>query len=430
MAFTDLAIILAMFFGLMLLGVPVYLMMLATSLLAMVLFFPSMDLYVSLSRMVGSIDSITLMAIPFFIFTAELVSTGNMGKKLVNVCLKTVGHLPGGFGIAVVASCTVFGAISGSGTSGIIAIGTLLYPALIANGYPKGFSLALICSSSTLAMLIPPSVVQIVFALNANASIAAVFMANMIVGLLLAFLIAIYVFFYSVKKNIPRQEKSSLKEILQAAKESIWALGFPILLLGSIYGGVATPTEAASLAVGYILMVEFFVSRTMKLKDLWKAAYQTGRKVAIIYMLIATGALFGWILTMMQIPQTMASLAAGMSYFAVILTINLLFFVFGMFIEPTALIIVMTPIVYPIALVAGINPVHLGILVNINAALGMLTPPFGMNVFVGMTQFKVSYMEITRPLIPQMFIFIFLLLLFSLFPEIGLWFPRLFGFVQ
>ena len=430
MDFTDLAIILAMFFGLMFLGVPVYLMMIATSLLAMVLFFPNMDLYVSLSRMVGSIDSITLMAIPFFVFMAELVSSGNMGKKLVNVCLKTVGHLPGGFGIAVVASCTVFGAISGSGTSGIIAIGTLLYPALIQTGYPKGFSLALICASSTLSMLIPPSVVQIVFALNANASIAAIFLANMIVGLLLAVLIAIYVFLYAVKKDLPRQKKASFKEVLQATRESIWALGFPVLLLGSIYGGVATPTEAASLAVGYIIVIEFFIGRTMTIKDLWKAAYQAGRKVAIIYVLIASGALFGWILTMMQVPQSAAALASGMSYFAVIIAINLLFFFFGMFIEPTALIIVMTPIVYPISVAAGINTIHLGILVSINAALGMLTPPFGMNIFVGMTQFKVPYMEILRPLIPQMLIFIFLLLLFTFFPEIGLWFPRLFGFVQ
>lgn len=430
MASMDLILVISVFFFLLFIGAPIYLTLIATSLLSMVWFFPNIDLHISLSRMVGSIESITLMAIPFFIFTAELMSTGSIGKKLVNVCMKFVGHLPGGFGVAVVASCTVFGAISGSGSAGIVALGAILFPALISSGYPKGFSLGLICASSTLAMLIPPSVVQIIFALNTSASIATMFIANMIVGLVLAFLISIYVLFYAVKHNIPRQKKATFKELLQAVKEGGWAIGFPVLLLGSIYGGIATPTEAASLAVAYVIIVEFFITRTMKLKDIWRASYQAGRKVAIVYILIAGGALFGWVLTMMQVPQAMGTLVKGMSFYAVIMIINLLFFLGGMFMDPTALIIVLTPIVYPAALAMGIDTIHLGILVTINSALGMLTPPFGMNIFVGMSQFKVPYSEVLRPLFPQIFIFVVLLLMLSFFPEIGLWFPRVLGFIK
>jgi C4-dicarboxylate transporter, DctM subunit len=414
-----------LFIALLLLGVPIFLSIIIPSIVSFIFYFPTMDITVIIQRLIGGIDTFSLLAIPFFMFAAELMAKGNIGSRLVSLANRLVGHLPGGLLMATVLTCTLFGAISGTGPAAIVAVGTILFPALLKSGYQEKMSLGVIVSSSTLSMLIPPGVAMILYGVISGTSIGKVFIAGVSVGFMVAVIFCVFVYIYAKINNLPRAEKATFSEVLTSLKESILPLGLPVVILGGIYLGVMTPTEAAAIAVGYVFLVEVIIYRTLSLKDVFSIAVSSGRMVAMIFILIGAGSLLSWLLTIAQLPQQLVTILDGYSPIVVLLLINLIFIVAGMFLDPNSSIIILTPLVYPIAIAVGVDPVHLGILIVLNASIGMITPPFGLNIFVATGAFKIPYERVVPGLVPFILLSLIVLVIVTFFPQLVLWLPNL-----
>ena len=412
-----------LFLGLLILGVPIFMSMIIPCLAALRMNFPGMDMGLTIQRMVGGIDTFSLLSIPFFMYAADIMSKGDIGHKLVNFANKLVGHLPGGLAITAVVTCTIFGAISGAGPAAIVAIGLILYPALCKDGYDPDSAIGCITASSTLAMLVPPGIAMILYGVSAGASVGKLFMSGLSVGVLIAVVFSVYVCIDAIRNKIPRQKPATFKEVLQATGKAFWALGLPVIILVGIYAGVMTPTEAAAVAVAYVLVVELFIYRSISFKDVFEIGITSGRMVAMIFILIGAGSLLSWILTAAQVPQKIVALTSGTSSYVVLLIINLLFLVAGMFMDPNSIVIVLTPLVLPMAQVIGLDTLHLGMIIVLNCAIGMLTPPFGLNIFVSVGTFNRPFERVVRPLWPYIFMMLFILVLVNLVPAISLWLP-------
>lgn len=414
-----------LFIILLILGVPVYLSIILPSIITFFIYFPQMNISILTQKLIGGVDTFSLLAIPFFMFAAEIMAKGDIGTRLVGFANKLVGHLPGGLMIATVITCTMFGAISGTGPAAIVAVGTILLPALLKSGYSEKSSLGVIVSSSTLSMLIPPGVAMILYGVVSGTSIGKMFMGGLSAGILVSLAFCIYVFIYAVVNKLPRSEKATFKEILVALKSAILPLGLPIVVLGGIYLGVTTPTEAAAIAVAYVFIIEVLIFRSLNLVDIVKISISSGRLVAMIFILIAGGSLLSWLLTIGQVPQSFVNAMDGYSTIVVLLLISALFLIVGMFLDPNSAIIILTPLVYPLAMSVGVDPVHLGVLIILNASIGMITPPFGLNIFVASGVFKRPFEKIIPGLLPFIIISIVILLLITFVPELVLWLPNL-----
>lgn len=419
-----LAITGAIFIGLLALGVPIFIAMLIPCLVALTINFPGMDMGLAVQRMVGGIDTFSLLSIPFFMYAADIMSKGNIGNKLVNFANKLVGHLPGGLAITTVVTCTIFGAISGAGPAAIVAIGLILYPALCEQGYDQDKAVGCITASSTLAMLIPPGIAMILYGVAASASVGKLFMSGLTVGVIVAIAFSIYVCIDAIRNKIPRQKPATLKEVLKATKDAFWALGLPVIILTGIYAGVMTPTEAAAVAVAYVLIIELLIYRSVTLKEVFEIGITSGRMVAMIFILIGAGSLLSWILTAAQVPQAIVAMTQGAPDYVVLIIINVIFLIAGMFMDPNSIVIVLTPLVYPMAMAIGVDPIHLGMMIVLNCAIGMLTPPFGLNIFVSVGTFNRPYARVVKPLWPYILIMLAVLVLIVLVPEISLWLPN------
>ncbi|MGI5965725.1 MULTISPECIES: TRAP transporter large permease [Anaerotruncus] len=413
-----------LFFCLLIFGAPIFIAMLIPCLAALTMNFPGMDMGLAVQRMVGGIDTFSLLSIPFFMFAADIMSKGDIGHKLVNFANKLVGHLPGGLAITTVVTCTIFGAISGAGPAAIVAIGMILYPALCEQGYEPGRAIGCITSSSTLAMLIPPGIAMILYGVSSGASVGKLFMSGLSVGVLVAVIFSIYVCIDAIRHKIPRQRPATFKEVLKATRDAFWALGLPVIILVGIYAGVMTPTEAAAIAVAYVLVIELFIYRSVSFKEVFEIGITSGRMVAMIFILIGSGSLLSWILTAAQIPQSIVTLTQGAPAYMVLIIINVIFLVAGMFMDPNSIVIVLTPLVYPLGMAIGIDPIHLGMIIVLNCAIGMLTPPFGLNIFVSIGTFNTPYDKVVRPLWPYILMMLGVLLLVNAFPAISLWLPN------
>ncbi len=412
------------FLVLLALGTPIFAAMLIPCLLAISSLFPGMNMGVAIQRMVGGVDTFSLLSIPFFMFAADIMSKGNIGSKLVNFSNKLVGHLHGGLAITTVLTCTIFGAISGAGPAAIVAVGLILYPALTDNGYKPDRSIGCITASSTLAMLVPPGIAMILFGVSANASVGKLFMSGLSVGVVVAIMFSIYVFIDAIILKIPRQKKATTKEKLKATKDAAWALGLPVIILVGIYAGVMTPTEAAAVAVAYVIFIERFVYKSLTFKHIFTIGISSGRTVGMIFVLIGAGSLLSWILTAAQVPQNLILLTQGVSPNLIMMIMVGIFLVAGMFMDPNSIVIVLTPLVLPLARAINMDLIHLGIVIVMCCAIGMLTPPFGLNIFVSVGTFKRPYSEVVKPLFPYIFIMLAALVLILLVPEIVLWLPN------
>lgn len=415
------------FFIMLLLGFPIFASMLVPCIMAILDLFVGMNMGLAVQRMVGGIDTFSLLSIPFFMYAADIMSQGKIGQKLVNFSNALVGHFHGGLAITTVLACTIFGAISGAGPAAIVAIGLILYPALQEHGYGDSFAIGCITSSSTLAMLIPPGIAMILYGVAANVSVGKLFMSGLSVGVFVAILFSIYVLVEAIRRKIPRQKRASFKDILKATKDAFWALGLPAIILIGIYAGVMTPTEAAAVAVAYVVIVECFIYKTIGFKDLFKIGVSSGRIVAMIFVLIGAGSLLSWVLTASQIPQKIVQLTAGVSPGIIITIICGIFLIAGMLMDPNSIVIVLTPLVLPMANSIGMDLIHLGIIIVVCCAIGMLTPPFGLNIFVSVGTFKKSYMEVVKPLFPYIIIMLVALIAIILIPQLALWLPNSMG---
>lgn len=413
---------------LLIIAAPIFVAILAPTILTFELFGPQIPSMVMVQPMMQGVNKFSLIAVPLFIFAAAIISNGEIGKRLVNIVESFVGHITGGVAITVVVTCALFGAISGVGQAAIVTIGPIVYPALLRQGYSKGFSVGLIVGSSTLAMLVPPGIAMILYALQTFSSVGQVFLAGLATGLVFTVLLSIYAYIYARLKEVGRQPKKSWQVRRVSLLGGGWAMGLPIIIFGGIYSGVFTPTEAAAGACIYAIFIEIVIYRTLNLRGLFRISEESAILIASILIMLAAGSTMSYYLTLENIPQLVAGVLESRSLFEVLIIINLIFLIAGMFIDPNSAIIVLTPLIFPAAEALSIDPIHLGAIVVFNIAIGMVTPPFGLNLFMGMITFKISYGEIVKSIWPFVAVALIALALISFIPNLIMWLPRMVGF--
>ena len=371
----------------------------------------------------NAINSFPLMAIPFFVLAANIMTYGGISRRLIDAVNAVVGQLPGGLAMTAVLSCMFFASISGSSPATVVAVGTLLIPAMAEAGYGREFPAGLISTSGALGILIPPSITLIVYGVATEQSIGDLFLAGVVPGIMSAILLLGLVFFTARRRGFRGQETSmSGKERLTAFRDASLSLLLPIFVLGGIYGGIFTPTEASAMAVLYAFLVATFVYREMNLKDLYTVALRSVRASAMIMFIIANAILFSFVLTSEQIPNQITDLFLGwdLQKWSFLLIINILLLVLGTFMETTSVVLILAPILLPVATHLGVNPIHLGVLMVMNLEVGMITPPLGLNLFVGSGISGLSVLRVAKAAFPSALVLLFALFLVTYVPDITL----------
>lgn len=376
-------VLFTLLFVFLLSAIPVFIAMASASVVSLSLFSP-IPLEVVAQRMFSGVDKFSLLAVPFFILAANVMKGGGMSKRIINVADKLVGHLRGGLAIATVISCAFFGALSGSSPATVIAIGGLLLPELLNANYGEKFSLGLITSTPAIAVIIPPSIGMIIYGTVTGVSIGDLFIGGIGPGITWALVTIVYCYIYAKKHNVPVKKKATFKELMTAIRDAGWALGVPLIIIGGIYGGIFTPTESSVVAAVYSIIVSVFIYRELSFKELVEQSIDSAIGTAQVMILLAAASIFSWILTRQQVPQTLAETLMGItnSKFSILIMINIILLIAGMFIDAASIQTILSPLFLPIAINYGIDPVHLGIIMVVNGAIGMSTPPFGLNLFV------------------------------------------------
>lgn len=377
---------------------------------------------ISVKEMFNSINKFPLAAIPFFILAGNIMETGGISRRLVEFAKSIVGGVQGGLPMTCVLTCMIFAAVSGSSVATTFAVGAILIPALIAHGYPKPWATALQATAAELGVIIPPSIPMILLGVSAEISIGELFVAGVGPGLLIGGALMLFVWLYAKYKGWGRNDGVSRLNFGKATWQASWALFMPIIVLGGIYGGIFTPTEAAAVAVLYSFIVGTIIYREIGFKDIYKILRRSVISSAVIMFIIANAGLFAFLITRAGVPAAIGiwleQVLPSPNYF--LLGVNLALFIIGMFIETSAAIIVLAPILIPVAVLFGVDPIHFGTLMVVNLALGMITPPFGVNLFAACTVAKISLDKIIKDLIPFIGVILFCLLLITYIPEISL----------
>lgn len=408
---------------LLLLGFP---MMIPLIMAALVGFYMTFDgfgqMNIMIQQMMGGIRPTALIAVPMFILAADVMTRGQSANRLINMVMAFIGHIKGGLAVSTAASCTLFGAVSGSTQATVVAVGSPLRPKLLKAGYKDSFTLALIINSSDIAFLIPPSIGMIIYGVISGTSIGELFIAGVGPGLLILAMFSAYCIAYAYIHKVPTEPKSTWKERLVAIQEALWPLGFPVIIVGGIYGGIFSPTEAAAACVLYAVILEFIVFRSLKAMDIYKIAKSTGLITAVVFILVAVGNGFSWIISFAQIPQTILG-GLGINEagpIGVLFAIAIAFFIACMFVDPIVVILVLTPIFAPAIASTGLDPVLVGVLITLMVAIGSATPPFGCDIFTAIAIFKRPYWEVIRGTPPFIFMLVLAAILIIYFPQIAL----------
>ena len=377
---------------------------------------------ISVKEMFNSINKFPLAAIPFFIFAGNLMETGGISRRLVEFAKSVVGGIQGGLPMTCVLTCMIFAAVSGSSVATTFAVGSILIPALIKHGYPKPWATALQATSAELGVVIPPSIPMILFGVSAEVSIGELFVAGVGPGLLIAGALMLFVWLFAKFKGWGKNDGDDRLGFGKATWQAGWALIMPVIVLGGIYGGIFTPTEAAAVAVFYAFIVGTLIYREIGIKDLYKILRKSVISSAVIMFIIANAGLFAFMITRAGVPAAIGMWLEQVlqSPFYFLLGINLALFIIGMFIETGAAILVLAPILVPVAMYFGIDPVQFGMIMVVNMALGMITPPFGVNLFAACTVAKISLEHVVKDLIPFIGVILACLMLISYVPEISL----------
>ncbi len=416
------AVMLGVMIGLLLLGFPMMIPLLAATIIAFIAFFPGMPTTNIVQQMIGGVSPTALIAVPMFILAADIVTKGHTADRLLDLVLRFVGHLKGGLAVTAAVTCTLFGAVSGSTQATVVAVGGPLRPKMVEAGYKDSFVMALAINASDIAFLIPPSIGMIIYGVISGTSIAELFIAGIGPGLMILVMFSAYSVVFAIREGIPTQPRATWGERLTAIRGALWPLGFPVIIIGGIYGGIFSPTEAASVAVAYALILEVLIFRAVKLRELPEIALSTGLITAVVFILVGAGAAFSWIISFAMVPQAIiGSLGlenAGPTM--VLVAISIAFFIGCMFVDPIVVILVLVPIFAPLVQGAGLDPVLVGTIVTLQVAIGSATPPFGCDIFTGIAIFRRPYVEVIRGTPP----FIVMLLLSSVlliaFPQIAL----------
>ena len=408
-------------FSLLAIGTPIFVLLLTGAILTFAISLTVSPVAIH-QIMFGGLENYALLAIPFFIFAGELMGAAGIADRLIVWVLALIGRIPGSLGVATVGASTLIGAISGASVAAVAAIGKSLYPSLIREGYGPRFSSGLVTSAGAIDILIPPSIAMILYGASAEQSIPKLFVAGILPGLLMALMMAAFVIVRAMQMDIPRSGRFDARHFLCASWLALPALFMPAFVLGLIYLGWSSPTEAGGFACLYAIVVGRYIYRTMSWKDVLDAAARAAMLTAQILVIVATAALFSWILTISGIPQTLTAWLGSLqlSSWAFLMAINLLLLIVGCFLDPTSAILVLTPLLIPLVKAVGIDPIHFGIVMTANLAIGMFTPPFGLNIFVARTVIGVPLETIYRGVLPFAFVQIAALLIITYWPDLSL----------
>jgi C4-dicarboxylate transporter, DctM subunit len=407
--------------ALLLLGFPVFLVLLAGVTVALV-FFMHVPLAALHQNLFGSINAFPLLAIPFFIYAGELMGRGSVAQRLVDFVQSGVGSVRGSLGVTTVGTATIFGAISGVSAAAVATIGKVMFPAMKRAGYPEAFSAGLITAVGAIDIIIPPSIPMIVYGAAAEESVPRLYAAGIFPGLLIAAFLALYVVWRAWREDFGRGEPFAWRAFFRAAVRGIWALGAPVIILGGIYGGVFSPTEAAAVACVYAAFVTRFVFRELAWTDILEAAVATMLFTAQILIIVACAGVFAWLLTINQVPAALVAWLQqlNVSAWMLLLAINILLLLVGCFLDPLSSILLLTPLLIPMVKAVGIDTVHFGIVITVNLAIGLFHPPFGINIFVAQSVLGIKLETIYRGIIPFVVIYLIALALITYVPAISL----------
>jgi C4-dicarboxylate transporter, DctM subunit len=410
---------------LLMLGAPVFLVFLAGAAATFAFILPTPPIALH-QVMMGGLDNYALLAVPFFIFAGELMSASGIADRLVAWVLAALGRVRGSLGVATVGSCTMIGAISGSSAAAVAAVGRILYPRLVESGYTRSFAAGLAASSGAIDIVIPPSIAMILYGAAAEQSIPKLFAAGILPGLLLAAMMAAFVMVQARRKGIPATGRFDLGVFLRASREASAALLMPVLILSGIYLGWFSPTEAGGFACVYAILVARFVYRSMSWLDVLHTAARSALLTAQILVIVATAGVFSWILTLNGIPQALTGWLndLGLPAWGFLLAANVGLLLIGCVLDPTSAILVLTPLLIPTVVQLGIDPIHFGIVMTVNLAIGMFTPPFGLNIFVAQSVFRLPLQTIYRGVLPFAGVQVAALVIITYWPGLSLFLAR------
>ena len=413
---------------LLILGVPIAFVLCGSSILAIL---TSGDIHgaIVIQRMFSGSGSFTLLAIPFFVLAGNLMSVGGISKRLVNLCNSLFGHISGGLAMVAIITCAFFAAISGSSAATAAAVGTIIIPEMLHHKYDKDFAAATVASSAELGVIIPPSIGLIQYGVATGISISDLFMAGFLPGIFICLVLCIVAHFMCKKQGFEPSKKATHQEKIQALKDSILAILMPVIILGGIYSGLFTPTEAAVIAVFYGLFVGLFIYKEITLKDIPKILSDSAMTMATVLLIMSASTIFGWILTKLQIPQAVAKgfLGISSSKYIFLLLVNVLLLFIGMFCEAGAAMVILAPLLAPVAVTLGIDLVHFGVIMMSNLAIGMMTPPVGVNLYVVCDTAKVKIEGMFPYLVKYFFALVAGVLIITYIPQLSLLFVNLFG---
>ncbi len=413
-------------FVLLMLGVPVAISLGLSSALTILLF--SQDSLSGLTiKIFETSEHFTLLAIPFFLLSGAFMTTGGVARRLIDFANACVGHIRGGLAIGAVLACMLFAALSGSSPATVAAVGSIAIAGMVRSGYPQEFGAGIVCNAGTLGILIPPSIVMVVYAAATEQSVGKLFIAGIVPGILLGVALMIAIYIVARIKKLPAQPMVTPKEWFRSFRQSLWGLMLMVIILGGIYSGMYTPTEAAAVAAVYSAFIALFVYKDLKIKDCHHVILDAGKMTVMLMFIIANAMVFAHVLTTEQIPQTIAAWVAalGLSPWMFLLVMNLVLLLAGNFMEPSAIILILAPIFFPIAMELGIDPIHLGIIMVVNMEIGLITPPVGLNLFVTSAVTGMPLTKTIKAAMPWLLILLFFLILITYIPIISLGLPNL-----
>jgi C4-dicarboxylate transporter DctM subunit len=436
------ALLFALLLALMATGMPISIA-LGLSVLTFLFILSSVDPKMVGLKLFTSIDRFEIMAIPFFILAGNFLTSGGVARRMINFASSMIGHWYGGLGLAGVVACALFAAISGSSVATVVGIGSIILPAIVQNGYPPRFGAGVIATSGALGILFPPSINLVIFAVATSgmqpkgpdgaiidsASVGQLFIAGLVPGLMLATMLGMTTWYRAWRNDYPRMERASWGECLRAFRDGFWGLFLIVLVLGGIYTGLFTPTEAAAVAAVYAFVIAVFVYKELRFVDVPAVLLKAASMSAMILYIITNAAVFSWLLTSEQIPQSMAEWMTmqGFGTVAFLLVTNIVLLAAGNFMDPAAIVLIMAPILFPMAARLGVHPVHLGILMMVNMEVGLCHPPVGLNLYVASGITKMGITELTIAVLPWLGTMLIFLVMVTYIPEISLWLPRALG---
>jgi C4-dicarboxylate transporter DctM subunit len=426
----EAAVIFIVLAVLLLIGVPIAICLGLSAGIYLLLFFPVPEWTTTTSLFAGilpnkfsaTMEHFTLMAIPFFILSSNFLSTGGVARRIVRFANALVGWMAGGLAMAGIMACILFAAVSGSSPATVVAIGSIMIPGMLEANYSKRFAVGSIATAGSLGILIPPSIVMIVYAVATEQSVGKMFIAGIVPGLMLGGMLLVVTWVTAFRKGMPRQPRPTLGEVWKSFWDAIWGLLLIVMIIGGIYGGIFTPTEAAAVAAVYSAFIALFVYRDMGIKEIPHVLLESAKMTAMLLFIIACAMIFAHVLTMERIPQNIAEwlVAKDMSWWMFLLMVNVILWFAGDFMEPSSIILILAPIFFPIAMALDIDPIHLGIVMTINMEVGMITPPVGLNLYVASGLSGLSLEEVTKASLPWMTVMIVALILVTYIPWISL----------